>query len=317
MAAPRAGYAGGRGVTEAILGELADRLEALGVRGKWRSRVLAEARDHLEELAAEDEQDAAARFGDPGEVARLVAAQLANARTRSAAYETFGALALAGLALVASLALVPAAGGWPDIFSGRVAAAGPVVGLGLFVLPQIAFVSGCLALVRALRIRRVTATGVELGLLRRRSAVALAAGGASLVALAGDAVNSGGELAAWWTWTTVTACAVLTLPLAAAATRVAASATPEAPPGGAPGDVFDDLALLFALAPVRRLGLREHPWRFAALTAAAAGLAALAGGWYAEGDPGSGIARGGFEAIALLICFALLGRLLGLRQSKR
>jgi hypothetical protein len=304
-------------VIDGMLGELADRLDAVGVRGKWRRRVLDEACDHLQELAAEDAETAAARFGDPGEVARLVAAELANARTRSAAYATFAALALAGVAFTSLLALVPAAGGWPDIASGRVAAAGPALGIGLLVLPQIAFVSGCLALVRALGVRRVTATAAELGLLRRRSAVALAAGGASLAVLAADAVNSGAALAAWWAWTTVIACAVLSAPLAAAATRVAASARPMASPGGRAGDVFDDFTSLFALASIRRLALPEHPWRFAALAAAAMGVAATAVGWHAEGDPVAGIVRGAFEAGAVLICFALLGRLLGLRQSKR
>jgi hypothetical protein len=42
----------------------------------------------------------------------------------------------------------------------------------------------------------------------------------------------------------------------------------------------------------------------------------LVGGWYAEGDPGSGLVRGAFEAVALLACFAVLGRTLGLRRSR-
>ena len=302
-----------------VLDELTTRLDALGVRDGWRRRVLAEARDHLEELAAADGEEVAVdRFGDPGEVARLVAAQLATARTRAATYATFGALALVGLVFTASLALVPAAGGWPDLFDGKVRAAGPIAGLGLFFFPQIAFVSGCLALIHALRLRCAGAcTEVELRLLRRRSAVGLAAGGAALVALAAAAVDLAGVLAGWWIWTTVVSCALLTIPVAAATTRLVRSTSPPALPGGRATDVFDDLAPLFALSPIRRLELPDHPWRFAALSAAAVGLVGVAGGWYAEGDPGSGIARGGFEAVALLICFALLGRLLGLRQSKR
>ena len=70
------------------------------------------------------------------------------------------------------------------------------------------------------------------------------------------------------------------------------------------------------IEPARRLGLPMHPWRFALLIAASVGLLGFAAGWYAEGDPGSGVVRGGFEAVALLVCFAALGRTLGLRRSR-
>jgi hypothetical protein len=72
---------------------------------------------------------------------------------------------------------------------------------------------------------------------------------------------------------------------------------------------------MFALPAIRNLELPRHPWRFAALVATAVGLGSFVAGWYAEGDPGSGIVRGVFESVALLICFACLGRFLGLRRS--
>jgi hypothetical protein len=305
-------------VSDELLRALAARLEDLGVRGAWRRRVLAEARDHLEQGAREGDEAALERFGDVDLTARMVAAEVATVTTRSATYAAFGALALAGLAFVGLLALIPVAGGWPDLVAGKVGAVGPVLGLALLVLPQVAFVSGSLALIRALRLRRDRVAGsAELELLRRRGSVALAACGAALLALAISAVDLSGVLAGWWTWTTVAACALLVFPIGAARMRLASSARPVAPAGGTPGDIFDDLAPLLALAPIRRLELPEHPWRFAALCAAGVGLAAFAAGWVAEGDPASGIVRGGFEALALLGCFALLGRTLGLRQAKR
>jgi hypothetical protein len=187
----------------------------------------------------------------------------------------------------------------------------------MVVLPQIAFVAGCLALLRAVRVRRAHVVGdAELRLLRRRSGVALVAAAGTLLALATNALDIQGELADWWVWTTVVSCGVLALPLAFAGRSLARSARTAAAPVGAPRDIFDDLAPLFRFSAARWLGLLGHPWRFALACAAGVGMAGFAAGWYAEGDPGSGIVRGGFEAVALLICFAALGRILGLRRSK-
>jgi HAAS len=305
-------------VIDRMLAELSAQLEELGVPGSWRRRVVTEARDHLEELAAEGEDVAVRRFGDVGDVARLVAAQLATAGTRTATYLAFGALALTGLVYAASLALIQPAGGWPDVTSGRIGAVGPILAVSLAVLPQIAFVSGCLALIRAFRLRAVDAApGAELSLVRRRTAVALACGTGTLGALALSAANDGGSLAGWWVRGTIAACVVLTVPLGVATGSLVRSSSAVVLGGGQPGGVFDDLAPLVSVSPLRRLDLPNHPWRFAGLSAAMVGLAGAAAGWYAEGDLGSALVRGGFEAAALLICFALLGRLLGLRQSKR
>jgi hypothetical protein len=71
---------------------------------------------------------------------------------------------------------------------------------------------------------------------------------------------------------------------------------------------------LFRVGVVRRLDLPGHPWGFALLCAGVVGLGGSLLGVYAEGDPGSGLVRGAFEAVALLICFAALGRSLGLRR---
>ena len=293
-------------MTDDFLRGLASSLDAVGVRGSAARRVLLEARDHLEEAARDGEEDPAREFGDTQQVARLVAAELATGGTRRATFTSFGALALTGLGYVAVFALVPAAGGWTDLFGGRVAGAAPVLALGVALLPQIAFVAGTLALLRAFRMDRTPEAGAaELRLLRHQNWVALGAAGGTIAAVAACALDAQGDLASWWVWATLGLCLALA-PLGA----------PMAAPGAAAGDVFDDLDSIMRIAPLRRLGLPAHPWRFALLGAAAVGAVGFAGGWYAEGDPGSGLVRGGFEAVALVICFAALGRTLGLRRTK-
>jgi uncharacterized membrane protein len=304
-------------VIDGFLSDLESRLEALGVRGASLRRVLAEARDHPEE-AAQHGADTVRRFGDPEDVARQIASEIATARTCRATFATFGALAVAGLAYVGVFALVPTAGGWPDFFSGRVPVIGPLAAIAAVLLPQVAFVSGCLALIRALRLRPTAFVGrEELSLLRRRSNVALAATSGSLASLVALALNDHGEFAAWWTWSAIALCAVLAVPLIGAAYVVSDSACPAAPSLGPAGDVFDDLGPVLRIEPLRRLELSRHPSWFALVSAIAVGFLGFAGGWYAEGDPGSGIVRGVFEAVALLVCFAALGAILGLRRTKR
>ena len=299
-----------------LVQEISLRLETLGVRGRARERVLAEVRDHLEEAVRRGDENPAASFGDPRRFARLVASQVATASTRRAALGAFGALAVVGTAYLVLFALVPAAGGWADIFGGHLQALGPVLGIATVVLPQVALVGGCLALMQAARIRREDVVGAaELALLRRRSNVALASAAATLVATAGFALDFAGTMAAWWTWLTLVTCCALLLPLGAASYLVSDSACPPAEPAGPARDVFDELAPIFRLPPIRRLDLAEHPWRLALLSASAVGCAAFVLGWLAEGDPASGLVRGAFEAVALLICFAALGRTLGLRRS--
>jgi hypothetical protein len=173
-----------------------------------------------------------------------------------------------------------------------------------------------LALLRAVRLRSLHAAGRDaLALLRRRDNVALGSAAVTLAAVAAYALDFQGQLAGWWTWSTLAVCLFLVLPLGAAAYAVSDSVCPNAAPDGPAGDVFDDLGPVLRLGPLRRLDLARHPWRFALLSALAIGVAGFVLGWYAEGDPGSGLVRGGFEAVALVICFAALGRTLGLRRT--
>jgi hypothetical protein len=274
-------------VTDRYLRQLERDLAARGVRGRTADRVLAEARDHL--LLLDDVE----RFGPSDEIAREIAAQLATTRTIRSAYGAFAALALTGLAYLAFLGLA----GEPDLFSARHEALGIAAVLGLVLGPQVAFVSGSLALLRALRLRgRPTSSAEELDVIRARAKVALGAGAFTVAAMAVWTVEYRQS-----TW-------LLVLPglaaaaLAAGVRSVTDAGEPDALAGGPAGDVFDDL------------GFRVDPWAFALLFAGLIGVLGFAGGWVAEGDPGSGIVRGGFETAAVLTCFALLGRRLALRR---
>jgi MFS family permease len=209
----------------AFLRELDGHLRAVGVRGGAARRVLVEVESHLREAADAGEADAIRRFGAPEELARLVAAELAVRGTRLATYGVFAALALAGIGFTISLALVPAAGGWPDLFAGRFGGFGAGVGIALLLLPQIAFVSGCLALTRAVRLRRAPrAVDGELRLLRRRGAVGLGATVGALLALAAYALDFRDELATWWTLGVAILGVTLVVPLLIAAVGLARSA---------------------------------------------------------------------------------------------
>jgi hypothetical protein len=309
------GRADGDRVIDRYLVDLAGALRARGVRGRPADRVLAESRDHLLELAREDsEAEAVARFGDAEELARTVAGQLATRRGRRATYGSFGALALTGAGYLGFLAAVDLGGGSPDIFDGRSALLGVLAGIGAFVFPQVAFVAGCLALLRAVRLRRGDLLPVdELRVMRSRAAVAVCAGWLTIASVALYAVEfrSAVPLEHWVGPTILGICAALAIPLGGGAIALARARGPEAVPGPA-DDVFDDFAPVFRLGPLR--GLPRHPWRFALLFAVGIGLVGFGLGWTVEGDPGSGIFRGAFEGLAVLVCFAALGRPLALRR---
>ena len=266
------------------LTELRRELAARGVRGRAADRVLTEARDHLLELESIE------RFGPSEQIAREVAAELATTRTIRSAYGAFVALALTAATYLGFMALA----GQPDFFSARHEAFGVAATVGLVLFPQVAFVAGCLALLRAFR--RRASTHEELGVIRARARIALGAGALTAVSMAVWIVEF--RQSAW-----LLVFPLLATPLlAVAAVVVGRAGEPHAPAGNPPGDVFDDL------------GFRMDPWPFAVLFAVFVGALSLVGGWVAEGDPGSGFIRGTFEAAAVLACFAALGRRLALRR---
>ena len=286
MEGVRGRCAGGDGVIEQYLRELERELTARGVRGPSARRVLDEARDHVLEAGSVE------RFGPPDRIASEVAAELATTRTLRSTYGAFAALALTASTYLGFMVFA----GAPDLFAARHEALGVASMIGLVLFPQIAFVAGGLALLRALRRRGDATSEEELAVVRARAATALAAGALTAISIVIWIVEY--RQAAW-----LLVFPLLGLPvLGVAAMAVHRAGEAQAVSAGAPEDVFDDL------------GFRLDPWPFAVAFAGIIGLVAFAGGWAVDGDPGSGIVRGGFEGIAVLGCFALLGRRLALRR---
>lgn len=273
------------------LARFSEELVRRGVVGRDRDRVLAETEDHLRELAdRHGEENAVLRFGQARPLAVELAAQLATTKTIRSTYATFAALAVTAFAVLALIAYADDRAP-NDIFAGKHAAGGLLASLGLLLLPQVAFVSGGLALLRALRRRGQGALPCEeLNVLGRRSAVALAAGGLTAVSM----LVWGYEFGHFQPVLVLGVVAVV--PLLVVAPALVSASSPQAVSAGRAEDVFDDL----------RLGrLRARPWLFALAVALTAGVVALAV---------DGIVLAGLELTAVLICFAALGRPLALRS---
>ncbi len=144
-----------------MIDELARELSAAGIRGRPRSRILAEASDHMS-------CDPEARFGEPRAIAAQFAEELGTVEARRAARGSFAALALAGVAY--ALAFWKLQASPPvDILGGRHAGLGFAAAIGLILLPQVSFVAGLLAPLSSSS--RVAV---------RRAALGLAAGAGSL-----------------------------------------------------------------------------------------------------------------------------------------
>ena len=304
---------------EEYLAELSTQLARLGVRGARRRRILAETEDHLRSDA-----EATARFGDPAEIAQAFANDLGTRGALSAPRWAFAALAVAGLfygamfvawsgfsAANSSEASRSASGAFQTVAAGRASWLG-LLAAGLLVLaPQLAFVTGALALVRALRLRgRRSVSAAEVRALRRRTTTAVGFGLASMGAVALFAQQLGAQLPSWSAGVLgggvvgATASGVLLVACGAAGLR---TATVRVAVAGAAGDIFDDLG------PVVPTALRGHPWTFAATVACGAGLLVWFAG-IAASDPYDGALRGIAEAVACFIGFAILGRFLALRS---
>src|SRR5439155_6077788 len=188
------------------LGRLAEEIAAVGVRGRARRRILAEAADHL----AEGDEE---RFGDPRELAQLFADELATQATTRAAFAAFGALGLAGAGFAAGWLLL-IANGTADITSAAFLPLGLVAAFALIACPQISFAAGLLALLRAQRLHRLrTAPAAELALLARRTNTALAFGAATMVAFAVYALDYHTAFSHWQVLVGATGALLLTLPV--------------------------------------------------------------------------------------------------------
>jgi hypothetical protein len=273
--------------------ELGRELGAVGIRGRLRGRILAEADDHLR-----SDPEALGRFGSAREIANGFAAELGTQAARRASFGAFAALAVAGGVYAAGFIAVWVTG-QPSSDSGLASLALWTI----VVAPQVSFVAGALALLRSLRNRRaVVLPTAELIAINRRTAVALAAGIATMGGLTLYAIVLRSELAGWCV-TFVLAAAPAAAALLALAAFPAAGAVRYRPRvEGAAGDLFDDLGLG-----------RTDPWRFARRVALAVALVV----WLqaaVQGDPLDGVVIAAFEAAACLGGFAVLGRYLALRR---
>ena len=183
-------------------------LGAVGIRGRRRERILAEITDHLASSPNAD-------LGDPRRLAAQFADELATGAARSRTLATFGALSIVACALVATQTAIPT---YPDVTSGSSPVLAAAALIFVVVGAQVAFVAGSLGALRAFRLRgEVSLAGAEVGVLRRRNAVALAAGATTLAGIVLYAINFWGELPAWVSLLTVAVAAVGVPPLAAAA----------------------------------------------------------------------------------------------------
>jgi len=280
------------------LDDLSRELAAHGIRGRERRRILLEVDDHLR-----SDPSAQIRFGSASEVANAFAAELGTQASRRGAVGAFAALGVAGAVYAVLFVSLPfAASSQETPMSSAVAALAFAT---MIVAPQVSFVAGSLALLRTYRRRRERVLPAkELALIRRRAAVALVAGLATMGALALYGYESRAAFAAWWLDLTYASTAAASLLLILAVVPIARASRLEARVDGDAGDVFDDLGLA---------ALRADPWRFAGLVAAA--TATLV--WFAaavQGDLIDGALSGMAEAAACLAGFAALGRYLGLRR---
>ena len=269
-------------------------LGRVGIRGRLRDRILAEAADHLAEGEVE-------RFGDAADLARQFADELATARSRRATLAGLAALAGAAAVFAAAWLLAAAYGGSADIFSAEWAPLGVAAALAMLVCPQVSFAAGLLAFLRVARCRHERRLpAAEVALLLRRMRVALAFGAASLASVAVYAFEFRAQFSSWYVLAVAPAAAASLLPLAGAAAVASQAAAVKSSVPGEAGDVFADLPL----------ALPRRPWLLLALTAGAAALAALVAGGVTNEGPRNAVA----ELVLVVAGFVALGKKLGLRR---
>lgn len=320
-----------------ITAYLAELERQLRRRRAPRSRLLREVEDHLHDAVdeltaggvarADAEARAVRRFG----AAASVAAHIAAAAASTTAHRCVD---LAGVAFVSYVAGLLAFAG-----SASSEARDFPQGAPSFFAIQLAAVALALALVRSWRWRsQVAVPRAELTFLARAlvlcvGALATAAGGETLLALTRPAGVVVWDAAQWSTLGFV-ATAVVVLLAALGAVRAAAQA---AAIGALPDDdardrrgatmLLDDVVALtprVSLSFSSRLGALHplrHPWRVASLLAALAFVAVtgvqLVGsdGLHHASVGGGAALLGLLEAVAIIGCFALFGRFLGLRDA--
>lgn len=284
---------------------LADELQACGVPGRTRHRIVLELRDHIAcEPGCEE------RLGDPGALAATFADELASSKSRRSAMNAFVALAVTALALAISQ-LTLGRIGYPGFDHGLTPALFWPALVGMFLAPQVALVSGTLAALRAVRRRgAIVLPAAELALITRRTRIALAAGLGTVAGMELYVLDFSQRLPSWWLGLTGG------LGLSAAGALICAWRSLDGPvrlrsrtPGPA-GNIFEDL-------PVLRLRwLRAQPWRLGVLAALLAGVVMAAFEAHAEHSLAEGLQRGVVEGLAATLGLVVLGRAIGVVSSR-
>jgi hypothetical protein len=282
------------------LDDFEDELAKRRVRSASRERLRHELADHIA-----CEQGVTTRLGDPRAIASQYADELSSDDARRGTLGIFAALAVTGGAfLLQQLTLAHIRPGFDHGYSTVLAL---VAILAMVLGSQVALVSGCLAGWRAVRRRGVAVLpAAEIALLRRRAAIAAAAGLVTTTGMILFMVDFVDVLPAWWLVLSATLSAGAAAALAFAWRGHAAGSATVALAAGPAGDVFDDVPPLRAL--------REHPLGLWALATLAVGGFVTLFEWHAEHSLAEGLQRGGFEALALGVCFALFGRAIGARR---
>jgi hypothetical protein len=270
---------------------LAELGSALRVHGAARRRFLRECRDHLADAAAErGEAKAVQAFGPPAEIAAAFDAEVAARRSVQATFATVtGVLATGG----STLAL---------IHSSQVAAtASTAWAVTFFVAARLAGVTAGLALLQALVVRRSPQSPADTTLLGRRNACALFAAGLTLFA-AGAAVPGHGSAILLLAGPVLLCVALVALLRARSLARRLEGSHEAAlrPP-------LEDLRALTRL-PIPRLGAGSLLLVITGLAAAAAFGRDLA----EHATVGGAVVTACVEAVAVVACFFVLGRPLGL-----
>jgi hypothetical protein len=261
-----------------VIEELRRELNAVGIRGRARERILSELEDHLV-------CDPDAQLGDPRQLAAQFADELASDSARRTAWGTFGALALVAFCVGIPQAALPTV---PDIAGGRSILLVVPATLAMIVGAQVAFAAGGLAALRALRFRGLE----DVGVVRSRIAVALAAGAITAAGAAVYAFNFWGDVPAWWSLVAVVCAAAAALPLGLAAVAYARAGSLRVSGSGHVRGLRADLGPL------------AHP----TLIGAAAVLAMTVATALLEQSLAEGLIRGAFETVLFALCFVSFRR---------
>ena len=289
------------------LDDLSLELYARGVPRRERARIAIELSDHIAcEPGCEE------RLGDPRELANSFADELATSEARGSAFVSFAALAVAAVVLVISQITLARFAGYPGYSNGISTLLFFPAILGMVVAPQVALVAGTLGAWRALRRRRVTSMPAEeIGLIHRRTRVALAAGLATMAGLELYVIDFSERLPAWWLGLAGGLAAVAGICLFAATRTLGRARAIVSGAQGQAGDIYDDLPLLGWGT------LRTRPWLLGALASLTVGLALGGFEAHAEHSVFEGIQRGMFEGVVAAVGFVVLGRAIGARPAQQ